>query len=428
MRDNFQVIIIVFFIITAIFGVLVFSGAIPLGGGGEEFAGQGTVVLWGTISTQIISPILEEFNALHDSYRVEYEEKNEETFDQDLLEALASGTGPDLFLLPDDLAFHYSNKIIKVPYTSYPIASFQSNFSGAGEVFLTSEGIIAYPLIVDPMVMFYNRSYLDANNIVTLPKDWDEFISIVPLLTKKDEAGKIVKSAVALGHFANVSHAKDILATLFMQAGDRIVREEAGSYSPGFAQNQGLESVLTFYTDFADPLKTVYSWNRSFTNSRDYFSTENLAFYFGFASEMEALAERNPNQNFLVTTMPQIKGANFKLTGADVLGVAISSSSKNLNTAFLAAGQMAAGDLPKKLSDALGIAPARRDLLTQVPSDPFSPAFYASALYARTFLDPSAADTDNIFRTMVDSVLSNRMTPAQALRDAEAKMGLLLIR
>ena len=100
----------------------------------------------------------------------------------------------------------------------------------------------------------------------------------------------------------------------------------------------------------------------------------------------------------------------------------------NYFTAFIAASQMATGDFAKKLANVLGVAPARRDLLAQVPKDAYSPTFYASALYARSWLDPSPEDTDNIFRTMVDSVLSNNMIPINAVRDAGAKLSLLLLR
>jgi len=63
-----------------------------------------------------------------------------------------------------------------------------------------------------------------------------------------------------------------------------------------------------------------------------FFSAENLAFYFGFASELPTLVNRNPNQNFFVASLPQIKNASFKLTSARVTGIAISAFSKNLNT------------------------------------------------------------------------------------------------
>ncbi len=131
-------------------------------------------------------------------------EKSPDTFDHDLLEALAAGTGPDMFFISDDLAYKYSNKIFTIPYTSFPINTFKSNYVGAGEVFLTSKGVLAFPLTVDPLMMYYNRSMLDANGIVYPPSYWDEFGNLVPLLTKKDSKGMITKSAVALGQFSNV--------------------------------------------------------------------------------------------------------------------------------------------------------------------------------------------------------------------------------
>ncbi len=427
---NFQLITIIVFIALAVFGVLVFSGAIPIGNDNTP-GSLGTVVLWGTEKTSALTPLLEEFNNANPTFVVKYVQKSAESFDQNLLEALAAGAGPDMFFLPDSLAFHYANKISPVPYQSYSLVSFKSNFAGAGEVFLTSKGILAFPLSIDPLVMYYNRSILDANGVIYPPAFWDDLISLVPKLIKKDDSNKIIKSVVALGHFSNVAHAKNILSALFIQAGSGIVAEKDGVFSSALnASNPkySLASILKFYTDFADPNKDVYSWNKSFPNSDNAFSREDLAFYFGFASELLSLINRNPNQNLGVAPLPQIKNSNFKLTGAQVTGIALLSSSKNFNTAFLAASLMATGDFASKFATAFGVAPARRDLLKTKPVDSYSPIFYDSALYARSWLDPSAKDTDNIFRNMIDGVLSNSLTVESAISDANSKLGLLLIK
>src|SRR3989344_900629 len=423
---SFQIIIIIVFIVLAIFGVLVFSGAIQIGGKGAA-GSLGAVVLWGTVKEETIAPLLENFNNANPTFVVNYIQKSTDTFDQDLLEALASGTGPDLFFLTDDLAFHYANKIVTIPYQSYPLASFKNNFAGAGEVFLTSKGLLAIPLFIDPLVMYYNRSMLDANSVVSPPIFWDEFEKLVGVLTKKDETNKIVKSAIALGHFSNVVHAKDIISALFMQGGNPIISEKDGVFRSSLNtlnSKYNLGSILKFYTDFADPNQSVYSWNKSFSNSDDAFSREDLAFYFGFASELQSLINRNPNQNFFVSSFPQVRGANLKLTAAHVTGIAILASSKNFNTAFLAANLLSVGDFVSKLATALGVAPARRDLLSIKPVDSFSPTFYNSALYARSWLDPSPKDSYDIFRRMVDGVLSNNMTPQNAISDASSKLDL----
>ena len=429
---NFQIVVLIIFIAAAVFGVLVFSGTIPIGSSGNS-AAQGTVVLWGTVKAGDIASSLDDFNRVNQTFIVKYVQKDPETFDQDLLEALASGQGPDMFFLPDNLAFHYSNKIYTIPYQSYPIASFQNTFAKAGEVFLTSKGVLAFPLTIDPLVMYYNRGILNSNSIVYPPTTWDQFESLVPTLTQKDANKKIIKSTVGLGQFSNITNAKNIISALFMQTGNSIVTEKNGSFISDLNDSSGnstdqLSSVLSFYTSFADPLKDVYSWNKSLPNSQDFFSSNNLAFYFGYASELQTLVNKNPNMDFLVTSIPQIKNASSKLTSARVTGIAISAFSKNLSTAVTAASLMATGDFASKFSTTLLTPPARRDLLAVKPTDAYFPIFYSSALYGKSWLDPSPNDTDNIFRTIIENVLSNNLSADNSIKDAGAKMSLLLAR
>ncbi|MEK7572279.1 MAG: extracellular solute-binding protein [Patescibacteria group bacterium] len=430
MKLNLQIIFIAIFIIAAIFGVLVFSGIIPLGNS-DNTGAQGTVVLWGTAKTESVAKALEDFNRLNKNFTVKYIQKFPETFDQDLLEALASGVGPDIFFLTEDLAYKYSNKIYTIPYQSFPLSSFKNTFVGAGEIFLTSKGILAFPISVDPLMMYYNRSILDANSVVYPPTYWDEIAGLVPIMTKKDDTGKITQSTVAMGQFSNITHAKDIITTLFMQAGNPIVSEKNGIFSSVLGDSSGkynLGNTLKFYTNFADPLQSVYSWNKSLANSKDAFSAEKLAFYFGYASELQLLVNKNPNQNFLVAPMPQIRNSSFKLTSAHILGVAISAFSKNFNTAFTAASLLTTGDFASQFAQATATMPARRDLLAIKKTDSFSPIFYSSALYAKSWLDPSSSDTDNIFRIMVDNVLSNNMSTEITVKDANSKLNLLFIK
>lgn len=425
---NFQLIILIVFVVAAIFGLLVFSGAIPIGSNSSTVGGQGIVVLWGTMSQPIISGPLDNFNSANPNFTLKYVQKDPATFDQDLLEALASGGGPDIFLLPDNLAFHYSKRISVIPYASFPLLSFKNSFASAGEVFLSSKGILAFPLFIDPMVMYYNRSILDSNGIVNPPTTWDELQNLSPILTQKDQNKKIIKSTVAMGQFSNIAHAKEILATLFMQAGNSITSEQNGAFVSTLSGSVDLGPILKFYTDFSDPLNPVYSWNKSLPESVNTFSSENLAFYFGFASELPSLINRNPNENFSVAPMPQFKNSNTKVTFGRVTGLAISSFTKNPTAAFTVMSLLTTGDFAKELAASFTTIPARRDLLSVKPTDAYYPVFYSSALFARSWLDPSPLDTSDIFRGMIDKVLSNDMSASRAVDDASSKLGLLLIK
>lgn len=432
MKGNFQIIVLIVFIAAAVFGLLVFSGTIPLGNQSNKDGALGTVVLWGTAKAELLANPIDDFNRANPTFIVKYVQKSAETFDQDLLEAMASGVGPDLFFLPDNLVFDYANKIYVIPYESYSAASFLNTFSSAGEVFMFSKGILAFPITIDPLMMYYNRSILESNGIVYPPAYWDDVVNLVPTLTKKDELNKIIKSTTALGQFSNVMHAKDILTALFMQAGNQIISEKTGRFSSTLGESGAsqisLDTMLSFYTSFADPLKNVYSWNRSFSNSRDAFSADNLAFYFGYASELSTLINKNPNLNFSVASFPQIKNTPFKLTAGKVTGIAVSNFSKNLGTALTAVSLLVTSDFASKYAEITQTSPARKDLLSVKMSDAFNPVFYTSALYARSWLDPSSVDTDKIFQNMVEGTLSNNLSADDAVRDAGAKMNLLLMK
>ena len=56
---------------------------------------------------------------------------------------------------------------------------------------------------------------------------------------------------------------KDILTTLFMQAGSAIVKEDKGFYRSdldefGTSKSEKSGQILFFYTSFADPLKELF--------------------------------------------------------------------------------------------------------------------------------------------------------------------------
>lgn len=428
---NFQVIILIVSIIAGLFGLLVFAGYIPIGK--EKVTTlTGSVVMWGTINSNAVLDAVENFSRTNPTISVKYVQKDESTFDRELLEALASGTGPDMFILPDNLIIHYKNKIMPIPYAGYPLETFRNTFASAGEIYLSEKGILALPLSIDPMVLYYNRSFFDTEGIVNPPKDWNELQEMVPKFTKKDTNNKLSQSAVALGQFTNVFHSKDILSMLFMQAGNSIVREMGGQFisALGIVEKNSVEmsQVLDFYITFANPQSTNYSWNRTLNNSRDTFSAEKSAMYFGFASEIGKLTEKNPNQDFYVAPVPQIKNSKNKITFGRTQALAVSAFTKNPSLAFNVAGLLASGDFAEKFANNLYIAPARRDLLSIKPTDAYFPIFYNSALFARAWLDPSTDDTDSIFKKMVESVLSNNQTAASAIAEASANLSLLLKR
>lgn len=416
-----------------IFGFLVFSDIIHIGGKKDAATnGSGTVIVWGTLPFTQISGTFDELRKTTKSFGIVYSQKNPDTMGQELIEQLASGTGPDLVMFPHDQILRFTDKIYPLPYESYPQATFVSTFVQEANLLLAPTGVLGLPLAVDPMVMYYNQNMFDTAGVSIPPVTWEELVaSTVPALTKHDpnDASRLTQSAVAMGSSSNISNAKEILSTIFMQTGIDPVVFNGTAYVTPFTNSSNTTlagRVLEFYTSFSDPTKPNYSWNRSQKQSRDAFISESLAMYFGYASELPLLSKMNPNLRFMVTKMPQSNSAKSSVTFGKLYSVSVMKNSKNISTAFIAAGLMSQKEFAGSLAKNMFIAPARRDLTSVSSSDRYTKVFNESALIARGWGDPNPTQTRTLFNAMIDSVIRGEKRPEQAIFSFGAALQSLL--
>jgi ABC-type glycerol-3-phosphate transport system substrate-binding protein len=431
--SNFQIIVISAFGLFILLAVLIFSGLIPglsrLGGGNSGVSG--TVVMWGTVPSRAMSVIVDDFNLKNKPVSVTYIEKNKNTFDRELTEALASSVGPDLIMLPRELIYRHADKVYPISYQVFSERDFKSAFVQEGEIFLTGQSILALPFRLDPMVMYYNRDSLTNAGLPLPPKTWEELLAITPKLVEKDSSGNLVKNAVSFGEFANVNYAKDIIALLTMQAGNQIVERTTSGLKSVFGSGsenslKPADEAVRYYTNFSNPVLPSYSWSKSQPNSRDAFLSGTLAFYFGYASELVSIRERNPHLNFDVTTVPQIKGTSAKITIGEIDGLATLKSSKNPAAAFLVENLMTESDYISKLTEQTFLPPVRRDILGNKPGDAYMNVFFDSALMSRGWIDPSPSETNAIFGELIENVVSGRLRISEAVTNADGQIARLL--
>jgi ABC-type glycerol-3-phosphate transport system substrate-binding protein len=220
--SNFQTILVAIFLAFFVFAVLIFSGLIKIGGSSSNSGPQGKVVIWGTFPSASLRNTLDSING-NKSLSVSYVKKDDSTYQQDLIEAFANGTGPDLFIITPDMIEKDNNFVYKIPYASFPEKTFTDSYIDGASIFMDSEGILGFPVVVDPMVLYYNKDILANEGIVSPPKSWDELFTLNPTLTIRDDSGTVSRSMIALGQYDNVNNAKDILATLLIQNNDSIV-------------------------------------------------------------------------------------------------------------------------------------------------------------------------------------------------------------
>jgi ABC-type glycerol-3-phosphate transport system substrate-binding protein len=429
--STFQIILFVVLGFAILIGVLMFSFQRS-----KSSNQTANVSLWGTVPSELILSLTDKINeAKRDAINMTYTEFSPTDFEQKLIEALASGTGPDMVVFNNDLVIKHENKLATITYEFYPQKTFKDTFVDAGDVLLKNDGITGFPWMIDPLVMYYNRTILNNEGIAVPPKYWDEFISLVPTLVTKDSTFNISQSAVSFGEFRNVKNAREIFMTLVMQAGNPLITRnvspadtfERTEFISLFSERLGFnlvpaEAALTFFTQFSNPAKLSYSWNRSLPNSEEMFLSGELAFYFGRASEYRDLQRKNPNLNFDATLMPQSRATDKKVVYADLNFIGLVKSSPNLQSAFNAAFLLTNYDNIAALSEITALPPVRSDLLTNKNDNAVLQSFYSSALIAQPFLDPSVPDTTRILTNMVESVVSGSLGESEAVTRAGSEI------
>ncbi len=425
---NFQLIFTGVFVAFIIFGVLAFSFFTA------RTNSVGTVQIWGTEDSGMMNALISTLNQSDKSFQgVSYIQKPAATYQTDVINAMASGSGPDIILLGQDQLESFTDKVDTIPYSAVSQADFSSSYVDESQLFLTPTGPLALPFLIDPLVLYWNRDLLTTAGLGQPPQYWDTLLTQAQKLTKLDASNNITQSAIALGGWDNIANAKDILSALFMQAGDPITGYNgSGTLTSVFGQTpQGAtenpaSSALQFYTEFVNPSKVTYSWNRSLPDSEDAFAAGTLALYVGYASQYSALSTRNPNLHFGVAVLPQIQGNSTHSTFGELTGLAIPRTASNPTGALTIAEKLSSQTGIAEASKDFALPPVRTDVSIDTSSNAISSTLYQSALISRGWLDPNPSATSDIFSAMVDAVVSNKSLPDAAVQDGAQSLEALI--
>lgn len=409
---SFQIVLLAVFAALAVTGVLIFAFAV----GKTSSNSVGALTIWGPLDGQAFSTLLRQFSDKDSSFiQVTYVQKDATTYEAELTRAIASGTGPDLFLLRQDYAVRTADQIWVIPYTgaTYAVSrsQFETSFTDVAMPFLGEKGVLAIPFLADPLVLYWNKDILSTYGYAEPPKYWDELPGMIANITRRNDTGQIVLSAIPLGEYANINNAKDILSMMILQIGGVITSYDNGKLAPALeghsaASMGAVEKSLDFYTSFANPsnLKT-YTWNRSLPTSRASFAGGGSALYIGYASEDALIKKMNPNLNFSIAKVPQIRTASTSIAVARVYGLAIPRNAKNPAGSLTLAYFLASNENARAAASVFAIPPVRRDALGK-GADGNMKVFEASVIMGHSWVDPDPAATEDIFKTMIEDTTS----------------------
>lgn len=424
--------------------------------------------VWAVVDdVDVYEDILKDYRILHPNVTVNYRRFRLEEYENELLNALAEDRGPDIFLIHNTWVTKYLPKIAPMPaatkvavqritgmvkkeaiyvmesqpsislrkYKSdYPDAVAKDtvrevNISTTADTRKMEQRIVALPLSVDTLAMYVNKDLLNAAGIATVPNAWDKFQEAVPRLVKQDAQGEILQSAAGLGTAYNVERMTDIMAALMMQNGTEMSAENGdptfalipATLSAGMDEPPSFQA-LAFYTDFANPGKAVYTWNDKQPNSLDAFIQGKSAFFFGYSYHLPVIRARAPKLNLALAPLPQISGSPV-MNFANYWTWTVSKKSKSTDLAWNLLNFMIKPDEAKKYLDAAKRPAADKNLLGGQLEDEDIGVFASQVLTAKSWYrgdDPRAME--DIFKVMVDNVLTGAEEIPTAIQNAQAKI------
>jgi multiple sugar transport system substrate-binding protein len=373
-------------------------------------------------------------------------------YENELVRALASGTGPDIFTIHNSWLPEHRDLIAPLPVIEdFPDAtederaaleerlavlpglrSFVDTYVDVVAKDFVSEGrVYAIPLYVDSLALFYNKDLLASGNFPTPPRTWSEFSQMAASLTQIDPQGRVLRAGAAMGAAGNINRSTDILSALMLQNGAAPVDAERTfaafdretKRADDTKYNAGLDA-LTFYTDFANATSPSFSWSldRNVWYSIDNFAAGDVAMMLNYSHQVEEVRAANAKLDFGVWPLPQRDDARFDITYANYWGQTVSRSSQVPLEAWEFINFLARDDNNLTYLQGNSRPPAKRSLVPGFENDLDLGVFADQAAVADSFYTPDINLTETVFAAAIDDVNNGRRTAEDALNVAASQI------
>jgi len=422
------IIIVVVAAVVAVMGLIIFSG------GKEPPPQQVELEMWGIYDdSDIFEQLIGSFNQTYPHIQIKYYKKNQSTYEKDLLEAMASGRGPDIFMIHHTWPSRYGNKISAAPSDLILLKDFQESFVDVVVDDFVSNGLVtAVPLGVDTLALYYNKDIFNTLGIPEPPKTWEEFLDDVDLITEISYRDNVTRAGAAIGTVRNINRSTDILCLLMLQSGAEMVDEnkrgvifdqpfrlDGKSFYPA-------ERALKFYTDFTDPLKPIYTWNTRMDYSIDVFYRGDAAMMFNYSYHIPTIRAKAPYLNFGVAPMPQIEGSTKNIDYANYWGLTVSKKSRHPREAWVFNAWISRKENHQRYLQLTERPTARRDLVAWQRTDPDLGIFADQSLTAKSWYQVDNLSIETILADMIESVVIGEATIKDSIKYAVNRINLLM--
>ena len=295
--------------------------------------------------------------------------------------------------------------------------------------------IYALPLYPNVMFLYYNESFFNEAG-VSVPKTWDEFITVSKKLQKDtNDDGKIERWGAVMPLAKDDSICEDFLLLLYQQKGDWIRGVKGGDLDPMKDTDQYLKPVmndehgLAALTLMADMYKeqalAPSCINYSYFEALESFTQGLAAMYpaYGDQGPMIYGTDSKEAANINVAPMPTFQGSDKRSLGGG-WGIGINVNSKNKEAAYEFIKFFYGNSTQAKKLAELGATPCRMSVLTDaelVKTHEYFTAMADMLPYCKIYpFFPEFAETELAAAPYFQQAVMGEITPQEAL-DSVAK-------
>ncbi len=287
-----KIVLIVVGVIVALIAIFLIIQKVFLGKADTVTSGE--IIWWGLWEDDLnVRSVISEYESANPGITVKYVRQSKEDYRERLTNALAKGTGPDIFRFHNTWVPMFKSELDKLPNDTYSVIDFSSTFYPVAASDLTNgTSIVGIPLEYDGLSLYINEEIFEKAG-KSVPSTWNELRQTAKELTVKDENGTITQSGASIGVTSNVDHWPEILGLMMLQNGVDLTKP-AGKLA---------EDALEFYTIFS---KDDGVWDASLPASTVAFASGKTAMYLGPSWRSFEIRLQNPNLRFKTVPVPQL--------------------------------------------------------------------------------------------------------------------------
>jgi ABC-type glycerol-3-phosphate transport system substrate-binding protein len=328
MKRGVLIIVAVAFLI--LFGLVVFF----VSRGSSEKAPATTVLkVWGPFDEKEVYEEIGKSFFTETGFSVEFtyvKADNAKDYEAAVVDAIASGTGPDVWLIRNDWLGKHEAKIVPMPSTltwseDKDVSEEEALKGIFGQAVIAQNSVggamYAIPLSVDSLALYVNtrvvREVQDALDETgdrraeifdSVPVTWGDVDLWNQIITRRSGSG-FARSGFAAGTVSNTYAPADLYLAVLQQKGGKLYSPDSRQVALHLATDNGAipaQQALEALKPFSDPGTPYYSWNAQAGDPVKRFVEGKLAMMIGFSTLRLELFNTDRNfTDYYVTALPQ---------------------------------------------------------------------------------------------------------------------------